>query len=118
MRAIFNGHLAWQGDIRKPRTMEKELSGPLLPAVQRLKDGGIPIALVYGVFDRPVPYSPIHSKQCVIDRRIVIDGSFNWYNTSVLSHDLLVVVNDEDVAQHYLYESQQILDTFRVFWLN
>lgn len=118
VRTILNGHLAWQGDIRKPRTMEKEFSRPLLPAVQRLKDAGLPIALVYGVYDRPIPYSPIHSKQCVIDRRIVIDGSFNWYNTSVLSHDLLVVVNNEDVAQHYLHEAQQILDTFRVFWLS
>lgn len=118
VRTILNGHLAWQGDIRKPRSMEKELSRPLLPAVQRLKDAGLRIALVYGVFDRPVPYSPVHSKQCVIDRRIVIDGSFNWYNTSVLSHDLLVVVNNEDVAQHYLHEAQQILETFRVFWLN
>lgn len=118
VRAILNGHLAWQGDIRKPRTMEAEFKRPLLPAIQRLKEGGVPIALVYGVYDRPVPYSPIHSKQCVIDRRIVIDGSFNWYNTSVLSHDLLMVVNDEDVAQHYLHEAQQILDTFRVFWLD
>lgn len=118
VRAIFNGHLAWQGDIRKPRSMEKEFSRPLLPAVERLKNAGIPIALVYGVFDRPVPYSPIHSKQCVIDGRTVIDGSFNWYNTSVLSHDLVVVVRNEEVAEHYLHEAQQILDTFRVFWLN
>ncbi|NCD35034.1 MAG: phosphatidylserine/phosphatidylglycerophosphate/cardiolipin synthase family protein [Spartobacteria bacterium] len=118
IRAIFNGHLAWQGDIRKPRSMEEELNRPLLPALQRLKDSGISIALVYGIFDRPIPYSPIHSKQCVIDGRIVIDGSFNWYNTSVLSHDLIVVVNNEGVAQHYLHEAQQILDTFRVFWLN
>lgn len=118
VRTILNGHLAWQGDIRKPRTMEKEFSRPLLPAVQRLKDAGLPIALVYGVYDRPVPYSPVHSKQCVIDRRIVIDGSFNWYNTSVLSHDLVVVVDNEEVAQHYLDEAQQILDTFRVFRLN
>jgi hypothetical protein len=118
VRAIFNGHLAWQGDIRKPRSMEQEFSRPLLPAMQRLKDAGIRIALVYGVFDQPIPFSPIHSKQCVIDQRIVIDGSFNWYNTSVLSHDLIVVVDNEDVAQHYLHEAQQILDTFRVFWLN
>ncbi|MGB5443980.1 MAG: phospholipase D-like domain-containing protein, partial [Psychromonas sp.] len=79
---------------------------------------GIPIALVYGVHDRPIPFSPIHSKQCVIDKQIVIDGSFNWYNTSVLSHDLIVVVNNAKVAQSYLDEAQQILDTFRVYWFN
>lgn len=118
VRTILNGHLAWEGDICKRRSMKTEFSRSLLPAVQRIKDAGISIALVYGVYDRPVPYSPIHSKQCVIDRRIVLDGSFNWYNTSVLSHDLLVVVNNEEVAHHYLDEAQQILDTFRVYWLN
>lgn len=118
IRAIFNGHLAWQGDIRQERTMDEELRRPLLPAIQRLRDAGIPTALVYGIFDRPVPYSPIHSKQCVIDGHIVIDGSFNWYNTSVLSHDHIIIVNNGDVAQHYLFEAQQILDTFRVIWIN
>lgn len=118
VRAIFNGHLAWQGDIRQPRSMEEELNRPLLPALQRLKDGGVPLHLVYGVHDQPIPYSPIHSKQCVIDQHIVLDGSFNWYNTSVHSHDLVVIVNDRFVARHYLDEAQQILDSFRVFYLH
>ncbi len=118
VRAIFNGHLAWQGDIRKPRTMDEEFRRPLLPALQRLKEGGVGLHLVYGVYDQRVPYSPIHSKQCVIDGHIVLDGSFNWYNTSVLSHDLLLVVNDHQVARHYLDEAQQILNTFRVFYLH
>ncbi len=118
VRAIFNGHLAWQGDIRKERTMDEELRRPLLPALQRLKDVGMPLALVYGIYDRPIPYSPIHSKQCVIDGYTVLDGSFNWYNTSTHSHDLLLVVRDAEVAQHYLHEAQQILDSFRVIWIN
>jgi hypothetical protein len=117
IRAIFNGHLAWQGDIRQPRSMHDEFRRPLLPALQRLRDAGIGLHLVYGVFDHPIPYSPIHSKQCVIDGYTVIDGSFNWYNTSVLSHDLIMVVRDHEVAGHYLHEAQQILDTFRVFYL-
>ncbi len=118
IRAIFNGHLAWQGDIRTPRTMHEEFHRPLLPALQRLKDNGIGLHLVYGIYDHPVPYSPIHSKQCVIDGCVVLDGSFNWYNTSVLSHDMLIIVNDHEVARHYLHEAQQILDTFRVFYLS
>jgi phosphatidylserine/phosphatidylglycerophosphate/cardiolipin synthase-like enzyme len=118
VRAIFNGHLAWQGDIRQPRSMDDEFRRPLLPALQRLKDNGIPLILVYGIHEHPIPYSPIHSKQCVIDGHTVIDGSFNWYNTSVHSHDLILVVRDHDVARHYLHEAQQILDTFRVFTLH
>ena len=94
--------------------MHEELQRNLLPAVRRLRDAGLAVALVYGVHDRAVPYSPVHSKQCVIDESVVLDGSFNWYNTSVLSHDLMVVVNNRDVARLYLEEARQILDGFRV----
>jgi phosphatidylserine/phosphatidylglycerophosphate/cardiolipin synthase-like enzyme len=90
----------------------------LLPAVRRLRDAGLAIALVYGIHERAVPYSPVHSKQCVIDEQIVLDGSFNWYNTSTLSHDLLVVLNNREIARLYLEEAQQILNGFRVHWIS
>lgn len=51
----------------------------------------------------------------VIDEHIVLDGSFNWYNTSTFSHDLLVVAADERVAGPYLFEFEQILDKFRLY---
>jgi hypothetical protein len=112
---LFNGHLARQGCIGVERPMTDELNRPLLPAIQRLKNSGIAVGLVYGQDDHPVPYSPIHSKYCVIDDCIVIEGSFNWYNTSVFSHDLLVIVNNFQVAQPYLYEFEQIQRSFRVY---
>ena len=68
-------------------------------------------------FSPSFPYSPVHSKQCVIDRQIILDGSFNWYNTSVVSHDMLIVLNHYDIAQLYLQEADQILSTFRTLWL-
>lgn len=113
---LFNGHLARQGRIGVERPMSEELNRPLLPAVQRLKDAGISVGLVYGQDDHPVPYSPIHSKYCVIDDCIVIEGSFNWYNTSVFSHDLVVIANNHQVAQPYLYEFEQIQHAFRVYY--
>ncbi|MCB0051299.1 MAG: phospholipase D family protein, partial [Caldilinea sp.] len=82
VQAILNGHLARQGDPGREYTMEEELRRPLLPAVYRLQQAGIPLLLAYGRYDQPVPYCPIHSKYCVIDERIVLEGSFNWYNTS------------------------------------
>ena len=118
VRVILNGHLAWEGDPARERSMPEELQRTLLPAVRRLRDAGLAVALVYGVHDRAVPYSPIHSKQCVIDEQIVLDGSFNWYNTSVLSHDLLVVANHREVARLYLEEARQILEGFRVVWIS
>ncbi|MDO9106275.1 MAG: phospholipase D-like domain-containing protein [Methylovulum sp.] len=113
---LLNGHLARQGKVGVERPMEEELKRPLLPAVDRLKSGGIRVGLVYGQDDHPVPYSPIHSKYCIIDDTIVIEGSFNWYNTSVFSHDLLVIANDRNVAQPYLYEFYQIQRLFRVYY--
>ena len=41
----------------------------------------------------------------------------NWYNTSVVSHDMLIVLNHHDIAQLYLQEADQILSTFRTLWL-
>ena len=48
----------------------------------------------------------------------MLDGSFNWYNTSTLSHDLLVVLNHREVAALYLEEFRQILASFRVHWIS
>jgi len=116
VQILFNGHLARQGRVGVERPMHEEQNRPLLPSVQRLKWAGIRVGLVYGRDDHPVPYSPIHSKYCVIDDYIVIEGSFNWYNTSVFSHDLIVIAANHDVAKPYLYEFEQIQRLFRVFY--
>ncbi len=116
LHILLNGHLARQGRIGVERSMHEELSRPLLPAIQRLKSAGVRVGLVYGQHDHPVPYSPIHSKYCIIDGTIVLEGSFNWYNTSIFSHDLLVVVNNREVAQPYLFEFDQIQRLFRIYY--
>ena len=65
--------------------------------------------------DFAVPYSPIHSKYCIIDDYLVLEGSFNWYNASVFSHDTIIAANKE-VAEPYLFEFDQILRRLRIFW--
>lgn len=116
IQIIFNGHMAREGSPAREYSMREELSRPLLPAIARLKRAGIPIALAYGLDDHKVPYSPLHAKYCVIDERVVMDGSFNWYNTSVFSHDLLIVARKPELARHYIYEFHQILRSLRIFW--
>ena len=113
---LFNGHLARQGKIGVERSMEEELNRPLLPVIERLKSEGVRTGLVYGKDDHPVPYSPIHSKYCIIDEAIVIEGSFNWYNTSVFSHDLIVIAADSDAVNAYSHEFDQIQRLFRVYY--
>ncbi|MDQ7091009.1 MAG: phospholipase D-like domain-containing protein [Methylococcales bacterium] len=112
---LFNGHLARQGKIGVERTMEEELNRPLLPVIDRLKSAGIVVGLVYGQDDHPIPYSPIHSKYCIIDKSIMIEGSFNWYNTSVFSHDLIVIAANSEIVKPYLYEFERIQQLFRVY---
>jgi len=41
VRVILNGHLAWEGDPAKERSMHEELQRNLLPAVRRLRDAGL-----------------------------------------------------------------------------
>jgi hypothetical protein len=115
VQIILNGHLARQGSPGKEHPMAEELRRPLLPSVKRLKDAGIAVALAYGVNDQPVPYSPIHSKYCVIDDYLVIEGSFNWYNTSVFSHDIVIIAANRQVAEPYLFEFDQIHRRLRIF---
>jgi phosphatidylserine/phosphatidylglycerophosphate/cardiolipin synthase-like enzyme len=81
-----------------------------------LKDAGVPVALAYGQDDFEVPYSPIHSKYCVFDEHVVLDGSFNWYNASVYSHDIVILARNAEAAQPYLFEFDQILRRLRIYW--
>ncbi len=113
VQIIVNGHMARQGDPGREYPMDQEIHRPLLPAVARLARAGIRVALAYGQTDQRIPYCPLHSKYCVIDESIVLDGSFNWYNTSVFSHDILVVASDHELARAYLHEFGQILRLFR-----
>ncbi len=113
---LLNGHLARQGKVGEERPMQDELARPLLPVVDRLRFSGVTVGLVYGQDDHPVPYSPIHSKYCIIDDYIVLDGSFNWYNTSVFSHDFVVVAANHEIAKPYLYEFEEIQRLLRVYY--
>ncbi len=115
VQIVLNGHLARKGDPGKEYTMAEELARPLLPAVYRLQRAGVPVYLAYGRHNQPVPYCPIHSKYCIIDDYMVLEGSFNWYNTSTYSHDLYVIAANQGVAQIYLQEWRQTLQEFRVY---
>ncbi|HWL16071.1 MAG TPA: phospholipase D family protein [Opitutus sp.] len=113
VQLILNGHIVREGDPGREYTMENELRRPLVPAVARLQQGGVPVWLAYGKHDQRVPYSPLHAKFCVIDERVVLEGSFNWYNTSVFSHDLLVVLADPAIARLYLAEFDHVQNCLR-----
>jgi phosphatidylserine/phosphatidylglycerophosphate/cardiolipin synthase-like enzyme len=107
---LLNGHMARCGDPGAPCSMAEELRKPLLPAVDRLRRAGVAVHFAYGWHESRIPYCPLHTKYAIIDERIVMDGSFNWYNTSLFSHDLYVVAASPPLAQAYL---AQLRDTTR-----
>lgn len=109
---VMNGHVAHEGDHGAECALAEELRRPLVPAVARLRRAGVRVSLAYGRFPQRVPYCPLHTKYAIIDDRIVLDGSFNWYNTSVFSHDLLVLAANERVAQVYRWEFDQTRASF------
>ncbi len=116
VQIVLNGHMVRIGDPGRPYTMQQELRRPVLPSVERLRRAGISVGLAYGLHDHAIPYCPIHSKYCIIDEKIVLDGSFNWYNTSKFSHDLLVVAASGEIAKPYLGEFRQVQALFRIYY--
>jgi phosphatidylserine/phosphatidylglycerophosphate/cardiolipin synthase-like enzyme len=103
-QVLVNGHLARCGDPGAPCSMDEELAKPLVPAVARLRGAGVPVRLAYGWHAGRVPYCPLHTKYAIVDEQTVLDGSLNWYNTSLFSHDLYVVASHPALAQAYLHE--------------
>eukprot|EP01125_Pyxidicula_operculata_P019979 TRINITY_DN7279_c0_g1_i1.p1 TRINITY_DN7279_c0_g1~~TRINITY_DN7279_c0_g1_i1.p1 ORF type:complete len:544 (+),score=90.63 TRINITY_DN7279_c0_g1_i1:43-1674(+) len=115
VQIILNGHVVRVGSNDKPYSMHDEVRRPVIPSVKHLQNAGIPVHLVYGQVNDAIPYSPLHSKFCVVDDHLIIDGSFNWYNTSKFSHDLVIEYKDHEIAKRYLEEFDQILSWFKVF---
>eukprot|EP01124_Arcella_intermedia_P013543 TRINITY_DN1995_c0_g1_i3.p1 TRINITY_DN1995_c0_g1~~TRINITY_DN1995_c0_g1_i3.p1 ORF type:complete len:586 (+),score=85.09 TRINITY_DN1995_c0_g1_i3:115-1758(+) len=115
VQIILNGHIIRVGPNNTPFSMKDEIKRPVIPTVHRLETAGVCVYRAYGQNDTEIPYCPIHSKYCVIDDNVVIDGSFNWYNTSIYSHDMVVVVKDHQFAQLYKDEFYQILRGFRLW---
>jgi len=115
VQVLLNGHVARQGgSLGDERPFHDEVGRLLAPAVNRLRHAGVRVYLAYGVHDGRVPYSPIHTKYAVFDDYVVLDGSFNWYNTSVFSHDLMVLAAHHGIAQTYLQEFYESLDSLRI----
>jgi hypothetical protein len=50
----------------------------------------------------------IHHKFCVIDKAIVMTGSYNWSYGATYKRENLVVIEDDSIAQKYIEEFQDI----------
>jgi phosphatidylserine/phosphatidylglycerophosphate/cardiolipin synthase-like enzyme len=56
--------------------------------------------------------SMMHHKFCVIDRRLVITGSYNYTHNAIHNDENVLIVEDEKVALTYTEEYRRLLDYF------
>ena len=93
VRIILNGMITHTGPLPEP--WDKAFPRPLKACLNRLKDAWIEL---YYVYYWESIYSPLHHKFAVFDGRTVITGSYNWYEPSLSSDEVLTVTRDEAIA--------------------
>lgn len=52
----------------------------------------------------------MHNKYCIIDNKIVIDGSYNWSNSAKKNEEHIFVVESELVANLYKENFKRLMD--------
>jgi phosphatidylserine/phosphatidylglycerophosphate/cardiolipin synthase-like enzyme len=105
---ILNGMTAHTGTLPDPWDLSRWR--PLKKPVQRLKDAWMEIIYVYY---RESVYSPLHHKFAVFDSHTVITGSYNWYEASVYSDEVLTVIRDRTIANAFIDEAHRLCTSFR-----
>ncbi|MDA8215709.1 MAG: phosphatidylserine/phosphatidylglycerophosphate/cardiolipin synthase family protein [Nitrospiraceae bacterium] len=111
VRIILNGMLAHTQPLPEP--WDKDFRRTLKDSVKRLKDAWMECVLVYY---RESIYSPLHHKFAVFDGYTVITESFNWYESSIYSDEVLSVIRDERVAMEFINEADRLCQSFRLGW--
>ncbi len=109
VKVLLNGQIAHTGPL--PEAWDKAAHRPLKPAAQRLKDAWVDTGFAY--YHESV-YSPIHHKFAAIDGRTCIIGSYNWYEASVVSDEVLMVVREPALAQTLRDEARRLESELRV----
>jgi hypothetical protein len=109
VQIIVNGLMAHDGP--EPSPWDKEFPRPLKEPIRRLKNAWMEVFLVYY---RESIHSPLHHKFAVFDGSTVIAESYNWWEASPYSDEVLSVTRDCRLASAFLEEAELILRSFRV----
>jgi fido (protein-threonine AMPylation protein) len=109
VKLLLNGQIAHTGPM--PASWDKDFPRPLKPAAQRLKDAWMDVGFVY--YHESI-YSPLHHKLAAIDGQTCVIGSYNWYEASVVSDEVLVVLRDPVLAKELADETRLIEKSYRI----
>jgi hypothetical protein len=109
VRIIVNGMMSHGG--HQPEDWDKAFRRRLKEPMERLRNAWME---VFHVYYWESIYSPLHHKFAVIDSSTVITGSYNWYEPSIYSDEVLTVTRDGALAEAFLAEAELILRSFRI----
>jgi phosphatidylserine/phosphatidylglycerophosphate/cardiolipin synthase-like enzyme len=109
VQIIVNGTMSHAGP--EPAPWDKAFKRPLKEPMQRLRDAWME---VFHVYYWESIHSPLHHKFAVFDASTVITGSYNWYEPSIHSDEVLSVTRDETMAEAFLEEADLMLRSFRI----
>lgn len=100
-------YLAWQRNVDVKVISDDECSKQLGSDIFDLANAEIPVRLDNS------PSTHMHNKFVVIDRRIVITGSFNWTTAAVDSNqENLCILDNEELAVKYITEFEKLWKKF------
>lgn len=57
----------------------------------------------------------MHNKYCIIDSKVVIDGSYNWSDNARKNIEHIIIVNNEQVAEMYKKSFYKIFHNSRYY---
>jgi hypothetical protein len=109
VKMILNGMNTHTGAL--PEAWDRDFPRPLRHAVRRLRDAWIE---VFSVYYGDSIYSPLHHKFAVLDGETVITGSYNWYEPSLHSDEVISIIRDARIAAAFTEEANLLLGSFRV----
>ncbi len=109
VKVILNGQIAHTGQL--PASWDKKFRRPLKPAAKRLKDAWVDVSFLY--YHESV-YSPLHHKIAVIDGHTSVIGSYNWYEASLVSDEVVSVIRNRQLAKTLSDEIHLIEKSYRL----
>ena len=100
-------YLNWQKNVDVKVISDDECSKQLGSDVFDLANAGIPVRLDNS------PSTHMHNKFVILDKRIVITGSFNWTTSAVDSNqENLCILDNEELAAKYIVEFEKLWKKF------
>lgn len=100
-------YISWQKMVDVKIISDDECSKQLGSDIFDLANAGIPVRLDNS------PSTHMHNKFAIIDKKVVITGSFNWTSQAVNNNqENLCILDNEELALKYLAEFENLWKKF------